>query len=89
MLNSPSWADALHAADTPQDKAKVLLTRALGRGSKNLIAGDIAEALTLLEYHTTSPQELLETFSLPWTQIGLHTAAERLLKAIWITEYKK
>ena len=66
------------AAPTPRDKAWVYLQRALGRGSKRLIASDIDRALSML-YSSHDAMSYLAEHKLPQTQRGLHTAARRLL----------
>ena len=85
MENFTSWADAIHTAPTPQDKAWVHLQRALGRGSKQLIAADIDQALRELGRSYSSGGYLLDS-GLPWTQQGLHAAARKLLDEIAITK---
>ena len=82
MLTANSWADALHAATTPTDKARILLTRAQQRSSKRLAADDIAVALIHLNRSYENAIDLLRDYDLPWSQSGLHKAAERLLQTI-------
>ena len=76
MLNTPSWADALHLANTPREKAVILLQRAIQRTSKRLAAEDITEALQQLEHKATDAQALLDYYRLPFSMLGLRTAAQ-------------
>jgi len=83
MLTHNSWADALHAATTPEQKAEILLTRAQQRQSKRLICEDLQEALNLL--HPTepyTPEIALQWYNLPYSQAGLHELAKRLHKRL-------
>ena len=75
-----SWSDDIHAAATPSAKARLHLQRALGRQSKRLIAADIEAALILWE-DVRGIETLLAAYGLPYSQHGLHLAAERLLEA--------
>ena len=83
MLTANSWANALHAATTPREKAVILLQRAQQRQSKKLIEQDIAEAINHIPWFTISSVEhLLKYHSLPYTQAGLHEAARRFAELI-------
>lgn len=76
-----SWADALHAATTPDEKVKILLNRAKQRTSKKLIEQDINEALQIMGSKETA-QELLQRLNLQYTQMMLHSLSIYLLREI-------
>lgn len=81
MLTANSWADALHAARTPTDKAKILLQRAQQRQSKKLIEQDINEAVILINpcWSPSLLVALLASRDIPYSQVGLHKLAAHIL----------
>lgn len=67
-----NWQDEISNAEAGVPRAQVMLTRAEGRSSKRLIAGDIERALREVGIPTeVNIWELLDLYDLPYSAEGL------------------